>query len=114
MLGKRLIWLRERLARTSSPQSIVCELVGTYNLTSRAVLIALCITVNGTEFRVIRYNKTVHTDKPESLRDNHKNMISYMVETYQSCDWKILARKFTQWTPNPTYKQIMQELISSS
>ena len=113
-MSQRLIWLREKLGR-NLPQNTICELVGTYNPTNHAVIISLVISIEGTEYRVIRYNKTMDIgDNTDSLKTLHKNMIAYMITTYRNCELKVLVDKFIQWTPNPTYKQIMKKFNGTS
>jgi hypothetical protein len=115
IISSRLIWLRERLAKRSPPNCLA-ELVGVYDPLSRVITISLVLTIDGTEYRVVRCHKPVAlrqtNDEITELRILHRNMIAYMARTYGNAEWQTIVKKFIGWSTNPTHKTIMQKWIS--
>lgn len=115
MSDKRLVWLRERLAKTSSAPDCFAELVGVYNPEDHMVTMSLVITIDGTEYRTIRYRKQIIVksgeDETEYLRQSHRNMIAFMIQTYGNAEWRVVIKKFLKWSSNPTHKAIMQKWV---
>jgi hypothetical protein len=112
LLDTRLIWLRERLAKKSATPNRFAELLGVYDPSARVITISLVITIDSTEYRVIRCHKSVSLrqtdDEITELRKLHRNMINYMVQTYGDAEWSVVIRKFLQWSTNPVHKAVMQ------
>jgi hypothetical protein len=116
ILDARIVWLRERLAKKSDIPNCFAELVGVYNPTNHIITISLVITIDGTEYRVIRCHESVimrkTNDETTELRMMHRNMIAYMVKTYGEADWSVIIKKFIHWTTNPAHKTIMQQWVN--
>ena len=115
LFDTRLVWLRERFAKDSSPPHCSAELVGVYSPSDHMVTISLVITIDGTEYRTIRYHKPVaikqSDDEIGRLRQLHRNMIAYMTQTYGRAEWQTIIKKFLKWSTNPTHKKVMQRWI---
>ena len=115
ILDTRLVWLREKLAKKSPAKDCMAELIGVYNPISRVITISLVITIDGTEYRLIRCHKPVilrqTNDEITELRKMHRNMIAHMTRTYGDVEWPVIVKKFLQWSTNPVHKEVMQRLV---
>jgi hypothetical protein len=115
LLDTRLVWLREKLAKKSTIPDCLAELIGVYDPVSRIITISLVLTIDGTEYRVIRCHKPVTLkqtdDETTELRNLHRNMIAYMIQTYGDIEWSVIVRKFLKWSTNPTHKAVMQHWV---
>ena len=111
IIDTRLVWLRERLAKKSAVPNCFAELIGVYDPISRVITISLVITIDGTEYRVIRCHKPIALrqtdDEITELRKLHRNMIAYMIQTYGDTEWSVIIKKFLQWSTNPVHKEVM-------
>lgn len=115
LLDTRLVWLREKLAKKSVVPDCSAELIGVYDPVARIITISLVLTIDGTEYRVIRCHKPVilrlTNDETTELRTLHRNMIAYMVQTYGDVEWSVIVKKFLKWSTNPAHRVIMQRWI---
>ena len=118
ILDTRLVWLREKLARNSNIPNCIAELIGVYDPISRIITISLVITIDGTEYRVVRCHKPIvlrqTDDEITELRKLHRNMIAYMIKTYGDVEWSVIVEKFLKWSTNPTHKAVMQRWATTS
>jgi len=116
ILDTRLIWLREKLAQKSPPPDCLAELIGVYDPISRVITISLVLTIDGTEYRVIRCHKTINLkqtdDETTELRMLHRNMTAYMIKTYGGVEWPVIVKLFLKWTTNPAHKAVMRRWVS--
>jgi len=115
ILDTRLVWLREKLARNSNIPNCSAELIGVYDPISRVITISLVLTIDGTEYRVVRCHKPVvlrqTSDEITELRNLHRNMIAHMIKTYGDVEWSVIVEKFLKWSTNPTHKAVMQRWV---
>ena len=115
LLDTRLVWLRERLAKKSTIPNCSAELIGVYNPSNNVITISLVITIDGTEYRIVRCHEPVvmrqTDDEITELRKMHRNMIAYMIQTYGEAEWSTVLKKFVKWSTNPVHKAVMQHWI---
>lgn len=102
----RIIWLREELAKGSTPGNARAELVGSYDPLSHQVTISFVLTLEGTEYRVIRYHKIIIAETAERLRQLHRNMITHAIKQYGDIAWPKLVEKFLRWSTNPVHAAV--------
>ena len=105
----RIIWLREELAKGSTPGNAHAELVGAYDPSSHQVTISFVLTLEGTEYRVIRYHKIIIAETAERLRQLHRNMIAHAIKQYGSMAWPKLIEKFLHWSTNPVHAAVFSK-----
>jgi hypothetical protein len=102
----RIVWLREELAKGSTPGNAHAELVGTYDPLVHQVTISFVLTLEGTEYRVIRYHKIIIAETAERLRQLHRNMVAYAIKQYSNIAWSKLVDKFLHWSTNPVHAAV--------
>lgn len=101
-------WLNEPLG-IGWPNNISGSLVGLY-YDSGYTSVALTITVNRTEYRVIRLFKKLETDTSK-MRQLHKNMIDHYINKYKSADYKAIIKKFLSWSNNKTHHAVLSRFM---
>lgn len=113
--SSKLVWMREQLARSSTPYGCMAEMIGTYDPILRTKTIYMMLTINGTEYRVIKCHEQVllkTNDETSELRLLHRNMISHISRNYGTMDWSVIVKKFLLWSTNPIYTSIVSQWIN--